>query len=277
MNYSKTLAEPTLSLDKKAKKALILSGRIWFIIAAIGHFLFALYIILHYGYHVPQGNYEEMNKTLGTGFIPGAWLSNLLLTAHVFLAFLVTFGGVLQFIPWIRARAINFHRYLGRIYLSSAFVISGGGIYLTFARNSIGTVWNHIGVSINALLIMSFAVMAWRAARRSDISQHWPWALRTFIMMGGVWFMRLGYGFWIFIMQWQAVGMTNNLDGPFDIFLAYASSLLPLAMVELYLWALEKGSPLAKYVSAGLISVASVATAIGIGMATLIFWLPRLM
>jgi hypothetical protein len=93
--------------------------------------------------------------------------------------------------------------------------------------------------------------------------------------MLGVFFYRLGMMLW-FVANRGPVGHTDAFDGPFDIFLAFAHVLLPLAVLELYLLARDKGGTLAKWAMAGGMAVAALAAAAGGLLAVVGLWLPRL-
>ena len=54
---------------------------------------------------------------------------------------------------------------------------------------------NDIGVSLNGVLIMIFAEIALRYARARKIAVHRRWALRTFMVVSGVRFLRVIYKF----------------------------------------------------------------------------------
>jgi hypothetical protein len=108
-----------------------------------------------------------------------------------------------------------------------------------------------LATSLDALLIITFAVLAWRAARARAIATHRRWALRTYIAANGVWFQRVGVFGWIVFNNNVAVGMTKVFDGWFDLSWAFGCYLLPLAVLELYLRVRETAGPRGRYVMAG--------------------------
>jgi hypothetical protein len=66
--------------------------------------------------------------------------------------------------------------------------------------------------------------------------------------------------------------MTDNLDGPFDTFVALASFSLPLAVLELYLRAQDSTRASAKLAMAlGLVALTAV-TALGVFGTVTIMW-----
>jgi hypothetical protein len=122
-------------------------------------------------------------------------------------------------------------------------------------------------------LVLTFGTMAWLTARRRDFAAHRRWALRTFVVASGVWFMRLGYFIWG--VSTGGAGIGDSMDGPFDLVWAFATHLLPLAVLELYFRA-ERGPPLARHAMAiGLWAAAALILAGG--LATWMgMWMPYL-
>jgi hypothetical protein len=144
-----------------------------------------------------------------------------------------------------------------------------------WTRDGLGGLTNDIAITLNALLIVVFAALAWRRAMQRNFVAHERWALRLFLVVSGVWFLRLGYGLLIIIAQGRPSGVGSHMDGPTDIFLMFASYLLPLAVLELYLRA-KRGGAFAKAAMSVGMFVAAAATGIGVAGASMIFWLPRL-
>jgi len=81
---------------------------------------------------------------------------------------------------------------------------------------------------------------------------------------------------WMLIHQ-KPVGFDPaTFQGPFLTFLSFAQYLLPLFFLELYFWAKELAGQAGKVVTAVLIAVLAIATAVGIFGATMGLWLPPL-
>jgi hypothetical protein len=195
--------------------------------------------------------------------------------AHVLMAAVMSFGGALQLVPQLRARAAAFHRWNGRVFLATAFAISAGGLYLVWVRHATTTFIGEVGISLNAALIFAFGALAWRDAAARRIASHRRWAMRTFMVANGVWFMRLGYMAWVIVNQ-GPVGMTDNLDGPFDVALGFAAYLVPLAGVEAYLRIQDRAGPTGKAVATGVLLVLTALTAVGVFGAVSMMWGPRI-
>jgi hypothetical protein len=248
-----------------AESALRTSAIVWFVPALIGQWFFAYHIAVTYIRAAFAGDYAAWNKSLFVGLVPGDFVGNAALGAHLFIAFVITIGGTLQPIPQIRTHAPAFHRWNGRLYIVIAFVTSLAGLYMIWTRKTFGGILvNDISVSINAVLIMIFAAIALRYARARRFAVHRRWALRTFIVVSGVWFTRIIYAFLGIVMGRAIPGVTNDMTGPTNIVIGFASYLLPLAVLELYFFARRSPSVFAKFATAALVFAAAAATSIGV-------------
>jgi uncharacterized membrane protein len=216
-----------------AETALKASARLWFLTAVVGQWLFLYYIVAFYGPSTFQGNFQawSRNKFLFKGYVAGDTAGNLAFAAHALLAGIIAFGGALQLIPQIRARAPWIHRWNGRVFLVTALAVSISGLYMVWVRGATQNMMGALGVSLNAVLIILFAVVAWRTAVTRDIAAHRRWALRTYIVANGQWFIRVGMVAWMIL--------NHGRDGGFYRYWNFGCYLLPLAVLELYLRAKE--------------------------------------
>ena len=131
-----------------------------------------------------------------------------------------------------------------------------------------------MGNTLNAILIMTFAIIAWRKAMARNFKEHKKWAVRTFLMVSGVWFFRIGFGIWIGINMGSAPGVNEDFTGPFLLFLSFAHSLLPLLILELYFWIKKSKVSIIKLIGSISFFMLTLLMALGIFMAAMIFWLP---
>ena len=106
--------------------------------------------------------------------------------AHVLMAALITTSGALQLVPQIRARATSVHRWNGRLYILTAFLMALGGLWLIWVRGTFLTLYGAAGSTLLAVLIMICASMTLRYALARKIDIHHRWALRTFLLVNGV-------------------------------------------------------------------------------------------
>jgi hypothetical protein len=257
--------------------ALNAAAKLWFLVAVAGQGTFVYYITAFYAAPTLQGHFEawRRNTSLITGYVAGDRMGNLAFAGHVLMAALVTASGALQLLPGVRARAPAFHHWNGRAYVLTAFLMALGGIWLVWVR---GTYLNLFGVAsstILALLIMVCAGMTVRSAIARRLDSHHRWALRTFLVVNGVWFQRIGYMTWI-ILNRGPVGIGDHMDGPFDIFWGFGEFMIPLAVLELYFRSRDAAPTPAKGAMAAALLALTGLMAVGIVGAWLFMWRPVL-
>lgn len=253
---------PALS-PRSASAMLIGAGRFWFAAAVVGQALFLTYIV---GFYVPSvlgGDFAAWtrNTMLIKGYVPGDTIGNLAFASHVMMAAVITFGGTVQLVPQIRARAPHVHRWIGRAFMVTAMGASLGGLWMTWVRGT-GEGIPAVGITLDAVLILAFGTLAWRAAMRRDVAAHRRWAMRTFIVANGVWFLRLG-----FVSYGMAKAVTGDLLPPMSQFFAVwnlGAYLVPLAILELYLRTEAGGGPRARIAMAGGLTAATLLMGVGI-------------
>lgn len=265
-----------LQMNTVADIALKTAARFWFLVAVAGQWIFAYYVAVLYGGATARADFAGWNKVMPHGYVAGDTIGNVAVAVHLFLAFIILVAGPLQLIPLIRARAPTFHHWNGRAYLLTAFVISMVGLYMVWTRGTVGGTAQHIAISINAILIMFCASMALRFAIARQIDIHRRWALRLFMVVGGVWFFRVGLMLWLVINKGPVGFDPKTFQGPFLTFLAFAQYLLPLAILEIYLRTRDRGSAQMRVAVAAGLFVLTIAMGVGIFGATMGMWLPNL-
>ncbi len=248
----------------------------WFLCALVGQWLFAWYIFKVFGGRVLSGHPESINETgLITGFVGGDLLGNVVMLSHILIGGVLSFGGLIQLIPQLRRRAPSLHRWNGRLFLVSALIAAIGGLGLTWIRDSRLSDLGALGISLNGLLIPVAVYMTWRLARSKQFDAHRRWAIRTLILVSGVWTFRLMLMGWLMLNQGMR-GNTTKLDGPVDLAISFGCYLLPLAVAEIYFRAQRSSSEPAKHGAALLLTLATVAMAFGIFAAYMMLWSPHL-
>ncbi|MEO1243270.1 MAG: DUF2306 domain-containing protein [Pseudomonadota bacterium] len=250
------MSATAMSMDEQRKTvpdfALDVAAGLWFVSMLAGQAVFLYYILAFYAQPTLTGNFAAWgaNPFLEKGFIDGDASGNLAFAAHVMVAALVTFFGMLQLVPQIRARALPFHRWNGRIFLTAAMIASLSGFYMVWARGEIGDMTNALAISLNGALIVTFAALALKTVLARDIDSHRRWAMRTLLAANGVFFLRLGVFSFIVITQ-------QNISAfQFHIF-QFASFLLPLAVLELYFRARANGALAKLSMAIGLVGCAA--------------------
>lgn len=246
----------------------------WFVVAAVGQAAFVWMILAHYGLTTLAGDYARWNtKPLIKGYVPGDTAGNFMFAVHVLLAALVTTGGILQLLPAIRRRAPAVHRWVGRMFFFVGIVMAFSGLWLTWVRHTYLSLISAVAVSVDGMLILTCTAAAWTFARRRNFAAHRRWALRAFLVVNGVWFLRVAIMAWVLISD-GGIGMNDSLSGPADIVIQFGAYLVPLAVLEVYFRAQGRQTRPKRVVSAGLLFLSAAFTAIGASGAIAFMWWP---
>jgi len=248
------------------------AARFWFIVAVLGQWAFLAYITVFYGTSTATGHLQawSKNKFLLKGYIAGDTMGNAAFAAHALLAAVIAFGGAIQLIPQIRSRAMAVHRWNGRLFLVTAFGVSITGLYMSWIRGATLGLEGSLATTLNAALILVFGAIAWRTALKRDAASHRRWALRTFMVANGQWFVRVGFFAWIMIQQGRYLST-------FFRYWNFACYLLPLALLELYLVASRRTLPTGRYVLAGGLIVLTLLMGAGIFGISMFMWKPLML
>lgn len=265
-----------LKVKSFSSQALKLSAQFWFLVTAIGQWIFVYYIIAAYGSHVAAGDIQGWNQVSANVVKPGDLAGNTAFAIHIIFAVMIIGGGPLQLIPKIRSALPTFHRWNGRLYLTTAAIGSLAGLYMIWTREMPAGLSLNLGISLDAILILVFGALAWRAALARKLAIHRRWALRLFMVVSAVWFFRVGLMAWLAIHQGPVGFDPETFTGPFITFWAFAQYLLPLAALEFYLYAKERGGPAVKLIAASTVFTLTCVTGVGIFAATMGMWLPHL-
>jgi hypothetical protein len=257
--------------------ALKAAARFWFVVAIIGQLVFAFSVASYYGLSAWRGNIQAWNRVLLSGYISGDTLGNTALAGHLLLASMIMAVGGLQLVPQIRSGFPVFHRWNGRLFVVAAIAQAITGLYITLSgRRVIGDLSQHVGIDLNAVMIIACAVTAWRYALARNFATHRRWALRLFVVAGGVWFFRIGFALSALIFQGPIGFDPKTFQGPFLTFMAFAQTLVPLAVLEIYLRAQDRAGARGRIAAAAGLAVLTIAMGAGLVGTTLTMWLPRI-
>jgi tetratricopeptide (TPR) repeat protein len=257
-----------LGLNSVAEGALKGAARFWFVVVLIGQFVFAFSVASFYSLTALRGGFQAWNKRLPHGYVAGDTLGNTALVGHILFAAVISFAGALQLIPRLRNRFPAFHRWNGRLYLLAAFTQGISGLYLVSSgRKVVGDLSQHVGLWMSAALMILCAAMALRYALTRDFKTHRKWALRLFLVASGSWFFRVGLFLSLLIFKGPFGFDPNTFTGPFLTFLTFGEFLLPLAVLELYLYAREHPGAMRRVATAVILVV----LALGIGAGSFAF------
>ena len=269
---STAVMTPRLELDSLADSALKAAARFWFVVAVIGQLLFALATASFYGLTALRGDYHGWR--ISQSHFAGDLTGNSAVAMHLISAVVIMLAGAVQLVPQVRSHFPVFHRWNGRIYMQAALAVSAAGVYMTW-RGSVGDLSQHIGGSLNAVLIWLFAGMALRYAVARDFRTHRRWALRLFLVVSAAWFFRIVV-FLSFIVFKGPVGFDpTTFRGPFLTFMSFGQYLLPLTFLELYLRAQERPGPLQRMATAAGLFIVTLAMGAGVFAVTAALWVPQ--
>ncbi len=249
------------------------SGQFWYLIALVGQIAFVAFIVIYYGTRTFSGDFEAWNdKPLIVGHVDGDNMGNFMFITHVFGATIISLGGMLQLLPFIRRHMPALHRWIGRSFMVMALLMATGGIMMTWLRGEVENLAGAVAITIDGLLILLFAITAWRLAATHQIDKHRRWAMRTFMVANGVWFLRL------MMMAWSITtggwGMDGGLSAPAFIVMQFACYLAPLAILELYFSAQGSSSAMKMRLVAGVVVGSTLFMAIGVFGAQFFMWGP---
>jgi len=272
------ISPPRSRSQTVAARTLDLTVKFWFSVTVIGQWVFVYYLSAYYISRILTGGMAALAETrLPGGYVAGDTIGNLVVTLHLFVAVIIIGLGPLQFIPSVQRLFPKVHRWNGRLYIVISILTSLAGLHMTWVRgDNIGNFVQHVAVTLNAALIIIFAIMAWRSALERDFKAHRRWALRLFMVVSAVWLLRIGYQLWNLlnngVINYDPAVFRSN----FMMLWNFGQYLLPLLMLELYLFVQHHASMHGQLLFAVILFVATVLTCLGIYTAAFGMWLPRL-
>jgi uncharacterized membrane protein len=92
---------------------------------------------------------------------------------------------LLQFVPNIRAKHLQVHRWLGRILVVSGLVIGISALVMSYTMN-IGGVNETAATTLFGILFLVCLIKAYRHIRRKEVAQHRQWMIRAYAIGLGV-------------------------------------------------------------------------------------------
>ncbi len=199
-----------------------LPAALWLSLLIIGQAVFAWYIFALYTQPLTSGDSTIFNRVLSNLHVPDQLLANFSIALHLFGGAVISIIGPLQLIPAIRAKALPFHRMLGRIYVITAMVISVAGMIFIVTRGAVGGIYMDVGFALYGFLLFTCAVQTWRFAMAKQMRTHRRWAIRLFALGMASWLYRVEYGFWGLINGGMPGHESGTFQGPFDIFMDFA-------------------------------------------------------
>jgi predicted membrane protein DUF2306 len=255
--------------------ALRWAGRALVAVVWISAALFALYIVAFYAGAISDGTPERWNQALPRLYGPHEPLATIGIGAHFATGAILLLLGPIQLIGAIRQRVPRLHRWLGRLYVTTALITGLGGLAFIAAKGTIGGAPMNIGFGLYGVLVVVAGAEAFRHARARRFDQHRAWAIRLFALVIGSWLYRMDYGIWRMLAH--GVGHTKTFDGPFDIVMTFFFYVPNLIVAEAFIRGRElRASPIVKIAAALLLTGATVLIGIGTYYFTLYYWGPSI-
>lgn len=262
-----------LELTSVADTALRAAARFWFVVTLVSQLVFAFAVASFYGLTALRGDYHAWKFT--NGYVPGVTKGNWAVVMHVTSAAIVMLAGAVQLVPQVRNRFPAFHRWDGRIYMLTAVALSVAGLYMTWIRGSVGDIPQHLGSTLNAVLICLCSAMALRYALARDFKTHRRWALRLYLVVSASLFIRAGLFLSLFLNHGPFGFDPTTFRGPFLTFLSFAQYLVPLAVLEIYLRAQNRSGALRRLATAGMLFVLTLVMGAGLFAVAMAQWVPQ--
>ncbi|MGK0370161.1 MAG: putative membrane protein [Glaciecola sp.] len=254
-------------------KALSVAATAWYTPVLLGQWIFVAYILHVYGWPILGGDISAWNSHLSEAYVPGRTGGNIAVAVHLGLAIIIHFFGPLQLVPAVRSRFPAFHRWSGRVFVSTVIIVVAAGTYMLVVRE-IGAWTLRAGFMAQGLFILWFAWQAVRYARQRKFAVHMRWATRLFLAASAVWFFRVIIMIWFVLTGGVGIDTSDGTGWFLDVMSVV--QFLPLALYEVYWRIKESSSSRARFVFAAFLWIAAIATAVGVGLATLGMWFPVL-
>ncbi len=139
---------------------------------------------------------------------------------HTIVGAVVMLLAPLQLLSFIRNRWPGFHRWAGRVGVTTAFLAGVGGLSYILFIGTVGGRTMDLGFGLYGVLIILASVQTYRFARARDFTRHREWALRLFILAIGSLLYRVQYGVWGFVTDGLGVSRYGEVPyaGWFDQF-----------------------------------------------------------
>jgi len=264
-----------LEFSSFADTALKFATRFWFVVTVIGQLAFAFALASYYGMAAVRGDHAALGKFISHGYVAGDHMGNLAVAIHLMMAVAVMLSGAVQLVPRVRNRFPIFHRWNGRFYMLAAFGVSAAGMYMTWIRGSVGDIAQHIGSTLDAILIWYFGAMALRYALARDFPTHRRWAMRFFLVVSASWFIRIMLFLSIVVLNGTVGFNPAMLTGPLLTGMTFAQYLVPLAVLELYFRTQDRPTVRRKMATAGVLGVSTLLMIAGLFAISMAIWVPQ--
>jgi hypothetical protein len=238
--------------------------------------LFGLYILAFYAAALAEGKMATWNGNLAGLYVPGARVATAGIGLHFAAGGVILALGCIQLMAGVRKRWPAVHRWIGRVYVTAAFLAGVGGLTFILTNGTIGGTAMNLGFGGYGVLMVIVAVQAYRHARARRLDAHRVWALRLFALAIGSWLYRMDYGFWLLLTD--GIGHTQTFTGPFDHVMAFFFYIPNLLVAEMFIRARRvQAGPAMRIAAAGALAAATGFLLLGTYYFTKIYWGPAIL
>jgi hypothetical protein len=235
-----------------------------------------LYILAFYAAALVDGNIAQWNESLPRLYESHTPAATAGIGMHFAAGGIILALGCIQFVQSIRSRYPAVHRWIGRVYVTAAFLAGVGGLTFIAAKGTIGGITMDVGFGIYGVLTAAAAIETYRHARARRLDIHRAWALRLFALAIGSWLYRMEYGFWFLLAD--GAGHAKGFTGPFDKFMAFFFYVPNLIVVEALIRAPRASLPAgARWAITAAFSGATLCLLLGTYYFTRFYWGPAIL
>lgn len=213
--------------------ALRWSARLLVAASWISGAIFAAYIISFFGGVALGGAGARWNESLPDLYDGRSLATTVAIGAHFIAGGVLLLLGPIQLIGGVRRRLPALHRWLGRVYVTSAGLAGFGGLGFILGRGTIGGPLMDVGFGIYGALMVLCAAMAFARARAGLVREHRGWAIRLFALTIGSWLYRMEYGAWFLFADGAGIG--DNFTGWFDAIMMFFFYVPNLIVAETFI------------------------------------------
>jgi hypothetical protein len=251
--------------------ARILTATVWASAA-----LFGVYILAFYAAALFDGNIAKWNEGLPRLYESTTPVATAGIGVHFAAGGVILALGCVQFVEAIRSGYPAVHRWIGRVYVTAAFLAGIGGLTFIAAKGTIGGTTMDIGFGIYGVLTAAAAIETYRHARARRLDVHRAWAMRLFALAIGSWLYRMEYGFWFMLAG--GAGHADDFSGPFDKLMAFFFYVPNLLVVEALIRANHVSlSVAARWTATVTFAAATLFLVIGTYYFTAFYWGPAIL
>jgi len=269
-------AAPQLTDEASGARTLRWSARVLTTTVWISAALFGLYILAFYAAALVDGNIAKWNEGLPRLYESHTPVATAGIGLHFAAGGIILALGCIQFVDAIRSRHPAVHRWIGRVYVTAAFLAGVGGLTFIVAKGTIGGTTMNVGFGVYGVLTAAAGIETYRHAYSRRLDVHRAWAMRLFALAIGSWLYRMEYGFWFMLAS--GAGHADDFSGPFDKFMAFFFYVPNLLVVEALIRAPRASmSTVARWAASTAFTIATLFLVIGTYYFTTYYWGPAIL